>query len=290
MSSSIVRAARRPATATPQVGSVQHLGCRLHYSVCGDGEPVLLIQGVGVHGDGWGPQVKALSPRYRCVTFDNRGMGRSQPLCGPITVEQMAEDAVAVLDAAGVNQPAHVVGHSLGGCVALQLALTRRERVRSLSLLCTFATGKHAAPMTWRMLWRGTRTRIGPRAWRRHAFLELVMPPTCLPAIDRDALAAELAPLFGHDLGDQPPVVSPQLKALRAFDVTSRLGELKGMPTLVVSAEHDPIAPPSAGQAIGKGIPDARFVLLAGASHGVPLHLPDRVNALLEEHLRIAQR
>jgi pimeloyl-ACP methyl ester carboxylesterase len=194
------------------------------------------------------------------------------------------------MDAAGVEEPTHVVGHSLGGSVALQLALGHRARVRSLSLLCTFASGKHAAPMTWRMFWAGMRTRIGPRSWRRRAFLELVMPPTCLPAIDRDALAAELAPLFGHDLGDQPPVVSQQLKALRAFDVVDRLGELTGLPTLVVSAEHDPIAPPAAGRAILQGIGDAKYVQIPQASHGVPLHLSDKINGLLEEHWRNAPR
>jgi pimeloyl-ACP methyl ester carboxylesterase len=277
---------RQATAAARTTGTVQHAGCCLHYTLCGDGEPVLLIQGVGVHGDGWAPQVEALAPRYRCVTFDNRGMGQSQPLCGPITVEQMAEDALAVLDAAGADQPAHVVGHSLGGCVALLLALEQRGRVRSLSLLCTFASGKHAAPMTRRMFWSGMRTRVGPRAWRRRAFLELVMPPACLPAIDRDALANEFAPLFGHDLGDQPAVTSPQLKALRAFDVVNRLAELSGLPTLVVSAEHDPIAPPTAGRAIVQGIPGARYVELLNVSHGVPLHLPDQINALLGEHLR----
>jgi pimeloyl-ACP methyl ester carboxylesterase len=287
MHSSVIQVCRRPAaTAGPSYGTIERAGCRLHYRVSGEGEPVLLIQGVGVHGEGWRPQVEALAPQYRCVTFDNRGMGKSQPVGEPITIEQMADDAAAVLYAAGVEEPAHIIGHSLGGCVALQLALKRRDRVRSLSLLCTFASGKHAAPMTWRMFWAGTRTRIGPRAWRRRAFLELVMPPTCLPAIDRDALAAELAPLFGHDLGDQPPVVSAQLKALKAFDVVNRLGELTGLPTLVVSAEHDPIAPPSAGRVIAQRIAGARYVEIAGVSHGVPLHLPDKINALLEEHLR----
>jgi pimeloyl-ACP methyl ester carboxylesterase len=277
----------RPLPALAASDAVEHRGCLLHYTARGEGRPVLFIQGVGVHGDGWLPQVEGLQARYRCVTFDNRGMGQSQPLCGPITVGRMAEDAVAVMDAAGIPD-AHVVGHSLGGCVALLLALEHRPRVRSLALLCTFASGRHAAPLTRRMLWAGTRSRVGPRAWRRRAFLELVMPPACLPAIDRDALAAELAPLFGHDLADQPPVTSPQLKALRAFDVLSRLGDLKGIPTVVISAAHDPIAPPAVGRTLADGIPGARYIEIGQASHGVPLHLPDRVNAYLEEHLRNA--
>src|SRR5205085_11935461 len=104
MMSSTVSPPRHPAPSTlRREGSVEHAGCCLHYSVCGDGDPVLLIQGVGVHGDGWLPQVDALVARYRCITFDNHGMGKSQPLVGPITVEQMADDAAAALDAIGVD-------------------------------------------------------------------------------------------------------------------------------------------------------------------------------------------
>src|SRR5262245_38461476 len=159
--------------------TVEHRGCRLAYDLRGDGPSVLLIQGVGVHGDGWTPQTDALASKYRCVSFDNRGMGRSQPAGGPITVEQMADDAIAVLDAEKV-EAAHVVGHSLGGLVALRLALEARPRVRSLTLMCTFADGKAAAPLTLRMMWLGMRTRIGTRRMRRRGFLRLVMPAAAL--------------------------------------------------------------------------------------------------------------
>src|SRR6478752_9737116 len=111
--------------------------CDLSYTVRGNGPPVLLIQGVGVQGDAWMPQTDDLAADFTCVTFDNRGMGRSQPAAVAITVEQMARDALAILDAAGIAS-AHVVGHSLGGVVALQLALSAPARVRSLALLCTF--------------------------------------------------------------------------------------------------------------------------------------------------------
>src|SRR5581483_11005872 len=149
----------------------------------------------------------------------------------------------AVMDAEGWPS-AHVVGHSLGGPIALHLALTARAGVRSLSLLCTFADGRAAAPLSWRMVWAGLRVRFGTRPVRRRAFLELVLPPAALRGADRDTLAAGLAPLFGRDLGDQPPAVPDQLRAMRAYDAAPRLGELAGPPTLVVSAEYDPIAPP----------------------------------------------
>ncbi|HEX8245578.1 MAG TPA: alpha/beta hydrolase [Longimicrobium sp.] len=277
------------ADAPGDVRTVEHRGCRLAYTVRGSGPPVLLVQGVGVAGAGWTPQVDALSPEFRCLAFDNRGMGMSQPLGAPVTVEQMAEDARVLMDAEGWTQ-AHVVGHSLGGPVALELALGARDRVRSLSLLCTFARGRDATRLTAWMLWVGLRSRIGTRRMRRNAFLQIVMPPSALAGADRDGMAEKLAPLFGHDLADQPPVAMKQLAALRAYDATPRLGELAGVPTLVVSAAHDPIARPESGRALAAGIAGARYVEFADASHGLPLQRADEVNALLLEHLRAADR
>lgn len=260
-------------------------GCKLAYRVRGSGPPVLLIQGVNAHGDGWNPMVAGLAERYTCLTFDNRGMGGSDRGTEPITVAQMAADAAAVLDAAGV-EAAHVVGHSLGGPAGLQLALTARRRVRSLALLCSFADGKGVGPLSWRLVWAGMRMQLGTRAMRRRAFLELVVPPGA--GGDRDAMAAELAPLFGHDLADQPAVVKDQMQAMRAFDATPRLGELAGLPTLVANAEFDPIAPPKLGRAAAQAI-GARYVDLDGASHGVILTEPTRINSLLTEHIDAAE-
>src|SRR3954468_17968138 len=103
----------RPCAGARTTAWVERAGCRLHYAVCGDGPPVLLIQGVGVHGDGWRPQVEALASHRQCLTFDNRGLGGSQPVGAAVTVEQMAEDARVLMDALGWES-AHVVGHSLG--------------------------------------------------------------------------------------------------------------------------------------------------------------------------------
>lgn len=267
---------------------VDRAGCRLAYDRRGSGPAVLFVQGVGVHGDGWLPQVEVLSDHFTCLTFDNRGMGRSVPANGPITVAGMAADALAVLDAAGVSG-AHVVGHSLGGLVAVYLALAVPNRVRSLTLMCTFASGRDAAPLTFRMMWAGLRSRVGTRRMRRHGFLKLVMPPPAPTGAGADAMAEELAPLFGHDLADQPPIVGIQLRAMRAADATGRLGALADIPTLVMSAAHDPIAPPRVGRALANGIPGSRYVEFADASHGLPIRSAGKVNALLAEHLTGAE-
>jgi pimeloyl-ACP methyl ester carboxylesterase len=260
-------------------------GCVLSYKVEGQGDPVVLIQGVGLHGDGWLPQTRSLSSHFRCLTFDNRGMGKSQPAAVEITVEQLAEDTLAVMDAAGMGA-AHIVGHSLGGVVALQLALSARQRVNSLSLLCTSACGWHATRLTLPMVWLGMRSRIGTRRMRAHAFLQIVMPPAFLATQDRDLLVERLEPIFGHHLADTPPIVMPQLKALKRFDARARLKELKGISTLVLSAEGDLIFPPMFGKRLAAGIPGARFVGMPGTAHGVTIQSADAVNRLLLEHLR----
>lgn len=263
--------------------SLEHRGCRLSYGVLGTGQPVLFIQGVAVQGEAWMPQVMGLSASYRCLWFDNRGMGRSLPLGEALSVAQMAEDARVLLEAQGWDS-AHVVGHSLGGLVAQHLALTARARVRSLSLLCTFARGRDVTIPSLEMMWLGLRSRVGTRRQRRHAFLRIVMPPEVLVREDLDGLAERLAEVFGHDLADQPPVAMKQLAAMGAYDATPRLGELAGVPTLVVSAVHDPIAPPRLGRALCAGIPGARYVEIPGASHGVVLQRPEAINTLLHEH------
>lgn len=89
----------------------------LYYTAEGTGPAVLFIQGVGVAGTGWEPQVQALRSNHRALTFDNRGVGRSQPCHGPISIEAMAGDALAVLDAERLDA-VHVVGHSMGGVIA----------------------------------------------------------------------------------------------------------------------------------------------------------------------------
>ncbi|MGH9664234.1 MAG: alpha/beta fold hydrolase, partial [Bryobacteraceae bacterium] len=121
-----------------------------------------------------------------------------------------------------------------------------------------------------------------------HAFLQLVMPPEALADADRDALAERLAPIFGHDLADQAPVVLRQVAAMMAYNATSRLRELAGLPTLVVTAALDRIAPPEIGRAIASAVPGSVYVEIPDASHGVAIQHAGRINALLETHFSYA--
>jgi pimeloyl-ACP methyl ester carboxylesterase len=124
---------------------------------------------------------------------------------------------------------------------------------------------------------------------RRRAFLEIVMPPAEIEPESSAATAAQLGEYFGHDLADQPPITMKQLSAMRAYDPTPRLPELAGIPTLVISAHHDPVAPPKLGQALAAAIPGARFTELASASHGVTIQKPELVNEHLRAHIAGAE-
>jgi pimeloyl-ACP methyl ester carboxylesterase len=256
----------------------------LAYRSAGNGPAVLCIQGVGVGGDGWHPQVEALAQRYRVLTFDNRGVGATPRGAGVLSIERLAADAAAILDAEGIDR-CHLVGHSMGGLIALAVALATPARALSLSLLCTFADGAGPTRPTARMIALGLRARIGTRRMRRLAMQRMLFPDDYLRQVDRTALAERLNHLFGRDLGESPPIVSEQLTVMGRYDARPRLSTLTGVPTLVVSGRHDPIAKPAFGRAIAAGIPGARYVEYEDASHALPIQHADRVNALLVAHL-----
>jgi len=125
-------------------------GARIWWNQSGTGDPVLLIMGHAYGAGMWHRTVPELATSYHVLRFDNRGVGRSSDPPGPYSVPQMADDALAVLDASGAAS-AHVYGVSLGGAIALQLALDHPGRVRSLILGCTAASaggcrGAHCPP------------------------------------------------------------------------------------------------------------------------------------------------
>jgi len=259
----------------------------LWFARAGSGPGVLFIQGVGIIGQGWRPQIDDLSGNYTTVIFDNRGIGRSPRGRSPLSIASMADDALSVARAAGLDT-FHVVGHSLGGVIAQELALRETSRIRSLTLMCTVARGREALGLHPRMLWLGARTKIGSRAMRRRAFLDIVMPPDAIRASDAERLAADLAELFGHDLADTPSIVGAQLRALASYDATPRLAALSRIPTLVMSAHYDPIARPSSGRRLAAAIPGAQLEVWNDASHGLPIQWASRVNARVARHLAAA--
>jgi len=262
-------------------------GARLFYTCEGQGPPVLLVQGVGAIGNTWRPQINGLSARYTVAAYDNRGIGRSTIRDGRLTIEDMAADALAIVDALGIDR-FHLAGHSMGGVIAQAIALRAPSRILSLAFLCSFARGRDGAKMSLPMLITAMRMRIGTRPMRRNAFLGLIMPARYLQRVDRAELAGQLQPLFGRDLADQAPITMKQLRAMSKYDASTRLHSLGGIPTLVVAAAEDRIARPEYNKAIADAIPGARYVELSDSGHGVTIHRADEINALLADHFAAA--
>lgn len=260
-------------------------GVRLHYRQSGrrTGPPVLMIQGLGADKHLWDLQRVALAPWYRTIALDNRGAGRSDKPYGAYSLEQMADDAVAVLDDAGVAE-AHVVGASMGGAISQILALRHPDRVRSLTLACT-ACHHH----TWRkellaewaeiaqtrgmaaMTAQAARWVIGPRSFRRLA-----------PAL------GWMGPLA---LSRPPHAFVGQVAAILSIDdrLREQLGRI-AVPTLVMVGNQDILTPRGDSEEIAERIPRAELVVISGAAHGFMIEHATTFNRILIEFLRRAEQ
>jgi aminoacrylate hydrolase len=260
----------------------------ISYQLHGQGPSVLLLQGVGLDGRAWAPQVDALSRDHRCIVVDNRGLGGSRGETHALSVDMLARDALAVLNALGAPR-VHLVGHSLGGVIVQRLALLAPERVASLTFMCSFAGGRDLARPSARLIWLGTRSRIGTTAMRGNAFARLIMPPAYLRARGIERVIAELETVFGRSLAEPPAIADVQLRALRAHDERADLPRLAALKCLVLSGRLDPIATHTANTALARGIGNAQHEVWDDASHALPIQHADAVNRRLRAHLLQAE-
>lgn len=203
-------------------------GLEMYYESAGSGAPLLVIGGLGLDVSEMGRLTGPLAGRFRVIAVDNRGTGRTAKPPGPYTVEQMAGDAAGLLDELGVAS-AHVLGISLGGRIAMALALAQPARVNRLVLV---STSPRAAGGGARRL-----VRLG-------------------------MLAANLPGLRGQHR--QPRyAMQAQFDATTRFDCTSRLGEIRA-PTLIVHGRSDRIAPVAFAGEMHRAIPGSELILVNG--------------------------
>src|SRR6476646_6123565 len=158
-------------------------GREFHYERAGSGEPLLLIQGMSGTHLSWGEPFKgAMEEDFDVVAFDNRGIGLSAPVDGPFTIAEMAADTAGLLEALGW-ETAHVVGVSMGGMIAQELALSWTARVRSLSLIATHAGGLRNLLPPPASLWQFARGFLGPRDARARVLERLIFPDDYLASL-----------------------------------------------------------------------------------------------------------
>jgi 3-oxoadipate enol-lactonase len=222
----------------------------------------------------WHAQVPALAERYRVITYDARGHGKSPVPPGPYTLDNLVDDAVALLDEVGAAR-AHLVGLSLGGMTFLRLAARHPDRVRRLVVLCTSAY--YGARENW--LDRAERARTEGTGALAHTVVSRWFTPE-FAAASPDVVAANEAMLAGVD--DQGYAACCELIA--DMDLRADLPRIPA-PTLVVSGAKDLAAPPEHQRAIADGIPGARFLSLEDAAHIAAIERPLEVTGAILGHL-----
>lgn len=238
-------------------------GVRLHYTVEGrpDGEPVLMIQGLGADSRGWLRQRRAFGARHRVIVFDNRGVGRSDKPRGPYDLEMMARDALAVLDAAG-EETAHVMGASMGGVISQILAVRNPERVRSLVLACT-ACRHHRWRRELLEEWAAVAERDGMGAFSQYAVRWLIGPRSL----------RRFLPVVGV-LGSVAMNLPPESFVSQVHAILSLSDDLRfelvhvEAPTLVIVGTQDILTPLGDSEEIAELIPGAELAVIGGGAHG----------------------
>ena len=256
-------------------------GTRIHYEVTGKSgaTPVLMIQGLGASKNAWNLQRIAMATRFRIISFDNRGAGRSDKPTEPFTLEQMADDALAVLDAAGI-ETAHVVGASMGGVISQIVAVKYPHRVRSLTLVCT-ACRNHPWRQELLQSWAKTAEEKGMIEVGKEA-AQWVMSPRSfrrlVPAFTWMGPLAALRPR--HSFVSQIDAILNTRE-----DLVDQLSTITA-PTMVIVGNQDILTPRGDSEEIAERIPNAELVVISGAAHGLIMEHSYTFNKILIEFLQ----
>jgi pimeloyl-ACP methyl ester carboxylesterase len=258
-------------------------GIRLHYEIAGSGDPVLLVAGLSMPGAMWSPQVKALAPSFRVITFDQRGVGETDLPPEPVyTMAQLADDAAALLRELKIPR-AHVVGLSMGGTVAQELALRHREVVRSLTLVSTWAKAD-ARFLQIVESWVSLASRVPIEERYRHVVFPWIFSPAFFERKDNVEAAFRGALAYPHQT--KAEAIERQARGIFAWNGSrvSRLGAIT-VPTLVVGGKDDIVTPPDFARALAKLIRRARLTLMPGG-HWLILEQADTLNRALLRFLK----
>jgi 3-oxoadipate enol-lactonase len=258
----------------------------LHCERGGSGEPLLLIQGMSGTHVSWGePFLAPLRESFDVIAFDNRGIGLSAPIDEPFTIVEMAEDAVGLLDELGIES-AHVVGISMGGMIAQDLALSDPERLRSLTLGCTYCGGPGSRLMpreNVEILAAGMTS--GDRDKAIRASYEVNLSPAFRAEESRYAAFHEMA----TSVPAAKQTIEMQAQAIFGHDTSARLGEIS-TPTLIVHGTDDGVLPYPNAELIASLMPAARLETLEAVGHMFWWERPERSAELIREHALAAGR
>ena len=257
-------------------------GVRLHWEERGQGTPILLIMGHRYSSAMWYPVFEAFSDRYRLIFFDNQGTGQSGAR-KRTSVSEMTEDALKVLDAAGVDS-AHVYGVSMGGGLALEFGARHPDRVRSLILGCTMAKTPDIPP---RPKW------LVSLIYRLVPLLKPIMKPAPHKGgygdnAPDDAIARDKA-VLEKDPFSMTGVIA-QSHAIIDYSITPEEVAAVNIPALVLHGTQDAAVPYEAGKKLSEMLPDARLVTFEGIGHNYFVGAGDRANAEVDRFIQEVER
>lgn len=256
------------------MGTVRVEGARLYYQSAGAGRPLLLLHGLGSSSHDWEHQVPELSRHFHVIAPDLRGHGASART-GGYSVERFAADTWQLLDQLGHSR-VDVLGYSMGGAVAMQMALDRPGAVRRLILSNTLPSFRVDTLAKRWLLW----SRLMLMGWLGPRRLSEVMTRRLYPRPDQAELRARVA---RRNAGNDKNVYLETVRALTRWSIADRIGRLT-MPVLVLAAEHDYFLRRET-DAFVAGLADARVEHFPGTRHGLPLELPEAFNRAVLDFL-----
>jgi 3-oxoadipate enol-lactonase len=254
----------------------------MNYAVEGEGSPLILIIGLGSDQSNWRLQVGAFKKHYRTITFDNRGSGKSEKPAGPYTIKMMAEDTVGLMDHLGIEK-ANILGVSMGGMIAQELAIHHPGRVEKLILGCTFASSRGASGFSPEVTKAVNAYRESPRDEDNLKKLAITIIDS---TFNKGTYRIVFLPLMKTAIRSVPlKGFAEQLDALLAHDAEDRLGQIKS-PTLVITGTEDRVIKPTSSDVIASLVPNAKLVKVTGGSHGFSGEMSGEFNKAVLEFLR----
>ena len=257
-------------------------GQRLYYEVQGEGEPLLCVAGLTCDTLVWIPQVQAFAAAHRTVIFDNRDAGQSSMADGEYEIADMARDALALADHLELDT-FHLLGVSMGGAIAQEIALQAPDRIRTLTLAVTFPAGSAYA----RRLAEVWSARLREISYEQHVD-ELMLLNHSEGFYDHPEMVEFIRAAMLNNPHPQPPeAFTRQIAACGRHDARHRLGSLS-MPTQVIGGEHDILVPVWKSKEIAELVPGSKLTILPGAPHGLSVERAEEFNTLVLDFIREA--
>ena len=260
-------------------------GIHIGYEIHGQDHPLLLIAGVGYSRWFWHRLIPYLSDAYQVIAMDNRGAGESDKPPGPYTVAMMAADAAGLLDALGIRD-AYVMGHSLGGFIAQELAITRPDLVAKLVLASTTHGGMKVIPITPEALEVLTKRDGDPLELIRRGIAVACAPGFAEqhPDLVQELIAYRLSNPVPPEAYQAQVMAGMGMNALSDEEVARRMAALT-MPVLILTGDHDRVVPPGNADLLAQKIPHARVHIIPNTGHLFPYEAPEATAAILREFL-----